>query len=362
MLNSGLKSSRDGPLLTRDDFFEFMEKHTTTQSAEGIDLGNYSYFVGMGRKCLKLFHKKEISCDFLASFLGIIDRLYTLVSNPEELKKFAMSINKGELLFRCLDPSICLKRITDAKPRSIIMSSGTLGNLEEWEANLKISFAQKISAESFITPHQLYAQIKPKSSNGVPFNFSYHGKQNDLQFQELATEFKRLEEFVTGGIVVAFSNYEIMEKALRHSTSLSKKVFFETKGGNVEAIFRQYSEEVAKSGAFLFIIMKGRFSEGINFADDLCRCLVVIGIPYLPAKDPSIVEKMGFIEEERSKSEASEWYARQSFRPLNQTIGRAIRNRNDYSIILLVDQRYLREDNQVHLSEWFKKCLRPSNN
>ena len=109
----------------------------------------------------------------------------------------------------------------------------------------------------------------------------------------------------------------------------------------------------------MFIIVKGRCSEGINFSGDLCRCLVVVGIPYLPKKDPAVTDKMNYLEANRSESQASEWYLRQSFRALNQTIGRAIRSRTDYAAILLYDQRYQREDNQSQLSNWFTQCLRP---
>jgi chromosome transmission fidelity protein 1 len=50
--------------------------------------------------------------------------------------------------------------------------------------------------------------------------------------------------------------------------------------------------------------MKGRFSEGINFANELCRCLIIVGIPFLPLKDVGVIEKMKFLENNRSKSEA----------------------------------------------------------
>jgi len=52
---------------------------------------------------------------------------------------------------------------------------------------------------------------------------------------------------------------------------------------------------LATSTAFLFIVMKGRFSEGINFTAELCRCLIVVGIPFLPLKDPAVVEKMKYL-------------------------------------------------------------------
>ena len=74
-------------------------------------------------------------------------------------------------------------RLNQCKPRSIILSSGTMGNLDLWESNLKISFPHKIATESFITDRQLYAQIRQRSESGVTFNFSFQGKQNDKQYE-----------------------------------------------------------------------------------------------------------------------------------------------------------------------------------
>ncbi len=75
-----------------------------------------------------------------------------------------------------------------------------------------------------------------------------------------------------------------MEKIVKFCTKLTKKVFYETKGSDVAKTFADYSQAAKDKGAFLFIVMKGRFSEGINFSDYLCRCLVIVGIPFLPRK------------------------------------------------------------------------------
>lgn len=70
---------------------------------------------------------------------------------------------------------------------------------------------------------------------------------------------------------------------------------------------------------------------------------------------------MKYLEDNFSRAEADLWYTEQSFRSLNQTIGRAIRNTEDYAAILLFDQRYLKEDNLKNLSKWFTSCLRSAN-
>ena len=42
-----------------------------------------------------------------------------------------------------------------------------------------------------------------------------------------------------------------------------------------------YKELCKKDGAILFCVARGKFTEGHNFSDDLCRGLFIIGVPNL---------------------------------------------------------------------------------
>jgi chromosome transmission fidelity protein 1 len=101
---------------------------------------------------------------------------------------------------------------------------------------------------------------------------------------------------VPNGVVVAFSTYELMQKCMDQCIGLKKSVFYEAKNENVDKIYSKYSEAARSSkGAFLFIVMKGKFSEGINFNDELCRCLIVVGIPFLPPNDYKVIRKKSYL-------------------------------------------------------------------
>ena len=44
-------------------------------------------------------------------------------------------------------------------------------------------------------------------------------------------------------------------------------------------------------------VMSGKLSEGINFSDDLARCIAVIGMPYPNSNNLILKEKMKLLSE-----------------------------------------------------------------
>ena len=47
-------------------------------------------------------------------------------------------------------------------------------------------------------------------------------------------------------------------------------------------------------GAVLLSVVNGKLSEGINFADDMGRCVVLVGQPFPNSQDPELRERLGF--------------------------------------------------------------------
>lgn len=89
-------------------------------------------------------------------------------------------------------------------------------------------------------------------------------------------------------------------------------------------------------------------SEGINFSDHYGRCVIVVGLPFPNAQDPVFREKLKFIvgpEQEHQNplqtAAGRAYYETVCMKAVNQSIGRSIRHKNDYSVILLVDGKYL---------------------
>jgi chromosome transmission fidelity protein 1 len=58
----------------------------------------------------------------------------------------------------------------------------------------------------------------------------------------------------------------------------------------VEETLTAYAKDAKNHGALLLSVIGGKMSEGINFADDMARCVVVVGLPYPDCTDPVLNE------------------------------------------------------------------------
>lgn len=99
-------------------------------------------------------------------------------------------------------------------------------------------------------------------------------------------------------------------------------------------------------------VVGGRLSEGINFKDELGRCVALVGMPYPNIMAPEIKTKMKFYDDSKpqikkdpsqlkslfgEKLSGQVYYENLCMKAVNQAIGRALRHKKDYASILLID-------------------------
>lgn len=181
---------------------------------------------------------------------------------------------------------------------------------------------------------------------------------------------------VPGGVVCFFPSYEYQRQVLTHwdksgllaRLAARKKIFQEPKrAGQVEQVLMEYSTCIKccsraggmVTGAVLFSVVGGKMSEGINFSDDLGRCVVMVGMPYPNIKSPELQEKMTYLDRTlpRVPGQAPAGKAlveNLCMKAVNQSIGRAIRHQRDFASIVLLDQRYARPLILAKLPAWIR--------
>lgn len=104
-----------------------------------------------------------------------------------------------------------------------------------------------------------------------------------------------------------------------------KQIFKEPRlSGQVEKMLSEYAaatKSKTSGGAILFSVVGGKLSEGMNFSDDLARCVIVIGMPYPNRNSPELVEKMAYLDRQFGGGSGAEYYENICLKSVNQCIG-----------------------------------------
>jgi chromosome transmission fidelity protein 1 len=210
-------------------------------------------------------------------------------------------------------------------------------------------------------------------------DFRHFSRSSNVIIDELGRSVLNLCSVVPKGFVVFLPSYKYESLIFQRwrttglLTQLEKKKSLHREPKNsrdLDAALTRYSDAVksSKSGALLFSVMGGKMSEGINFADDMARCVLVVGLPYPDVTDPVLMEKMKSLDNECSNAgigiSGQAYYQNLCMRTVNQSVGRAIRHANDYAAIILADFRYA-SDTRIWrgLPAWLRRgCDVPSQN
>ena len=155
------------------------------------------------------------------------------------------------------------------------------------------------------------------------------------------------------------------ESGSNHDQS-SQSQTSKSKVTQVDKTLKAYAEDISLGkGAVMLAVMSGSLSEGINFSDRLGRGVIVIGLPFPNPHSAEWKAKMDYITKKSSKrsqhnhipSAARDFYENACMRTVNQCIGRAIRHKNDYAAILLIDKRYSQSRINKKLPGWIRGNL-----
>lgn len=109
----------------------------------------------------------------------------------------------------CLNPSYVFKQLlsNDEKPRSIILTSGTLSPMKILQYDLNTEFKVKLVNEHFILDSQVFATIVSTDYQGNKFKFNFDNKDLNKSYKDLGRLVFRLNLTIKGGILMFFTSY-----------------------------------------------------------------------------------------------------------------------------------------------------------
>lgn len=287
--------------------------------------------------------------------------------------KMTSTVQRSKVVsYWCFSPNFCMRQLLEKNTRCIIMTSGTLAPMGPLISEMGIPVGVQLENPHIVKSDQVLVQVVGQGPDKELLVSNFQNRNNPKYLQSLGRTILSFCPLVPDGLLVFFPSYPIMEvcqKAWQESGVWSqiqrlKPIFVEPRGKNqfVKTMTEYYEQIKTRKGALFMAVCRGKVSEGLDFANENGRGVIITGLPFPPLKDPRVILKKRYLEDNRMKDRSllsgDEWYALEAARAVNQAIGRVIRHRFDYGAILLCDSRFANPRQQQQLSKWIQGHLK----
>ena len=356
------------------------EVSTDAENETGADLAIIDKVTKVLSQIYLLFKNYEKSkLEDAPPFTSTISHYKLLRKIPEK------SMDNLVLNLMCQNPGLCFKNINEQKPKSIILTSGTLTPFDSYESELETKFDVKYVGKHIIDNQKQLRSYFIKNAKNTELKFDYSNRDNEQMIRNLGKMMLNTFRLVPNGVLVFFPSYHLMNQYVNiwkkaddpnddNSTSTyeqfeeKKTICRESRDPEWQRFaYEKFLSDYNTKGAVFFGIYGGKLSEGIDFTDDMARCVINIGIPFPNLNDKRIKAKKEYIDKILKAQEnlenktkfltGREWYNSQAMRLTNQAIGRSIRHIHDYGTVILADKRWEVISNREHISDWVTQYI-----
>ncbi|XP_064555481.1 ATP-dependent DNA helicase DDX11 [Drosophila montana] len=305
----------------------------------------------------------------LRPFLAFLE---TLTSNAAD-GRVLLNPKTSTLKYLLLNPAEHFADIV-AEARALIIAGGTMQPTHELTAQLFAHCPERVVERfySHVVPADAVLPfVLTTGPTGAKLCFNYAQRASPAMLKELSMVLQNLCGVLPAGVVCFLPSYDYLDTVYAHleqSGALQrigqrKRIFRETagsgSGGGVEQLLQQYADAIGQTagGALLLSVVGGKLSEGLNFADDLGRGVIVVGMPYPNRTAPELKERMRHLDETLGSGAGNEYYENLCMKAVNQCIGRSVRHIRDYACVYLLDERYASARIQQKLPAWIAQHI-----
>ncbi|KAH8726391.1 hypothetical protein GQ44DRAFT_613571 [Phaeosphaeriaceae sp. PMI808] len=296
-----------------------------------------------------------------ATLIATYETGFLLILEPFE--SITATVPNPVLHFTCLDAAIAIKPVFE-RFYSVIVTSGTMSPLDMYPRMLNFNTVVQESFTMTLTRKTFLPMIVDRGNdqNQVTSQFEH---RNDLQVQRnfgtLLIEFCKL---TPDGVVVFFPSYLYMESIISAWQGMEildtvwkyKLILVETPDAQETALALETFRTACNNGrgAVLLCVARGKVSEGIDFDHHYGRTVLCMGVPYQYTESRILKARLEFLRETYRIKEA-DFLSFDAMRHAAQCLGRVIRGKDDYGIMVLADKRFNKKVTQ--LPKWIQQGL-----
>lgn len=265
----------------------------------------------------------------------------------------------------CLDASIAIAPVFE-RFRSVVITSGTLSPIDLYPRLLNFRPVVKRSLPMSTFRSCLLPLVVSRGSDQTTLSSSFTQRQDDNVIRNYGQLLLSIVRSVPDGVCGFFTSYSYMEHVIQRWNDMGlltqilahKLIYLETKDV-VETTFALDNFRRANDcgrGAVFLSIARGKVAEGIDFDRHYGRCVVLFGIPYQYTLSQTLRARLRYLRD-RYQIRDHDFLTFDALRQAAQCVGRVLRSKTDYGIVVLADARYGKADKRSRLPLWVQQFL-----
>ncbi|EAL90723.1 TFIIH/NER complex ATP-dependent 5'-3' DNA helicase subunit [Aspergillus fumigatus] len=296
-----------------------------------------------------------------ATLVSTYDKGFLLILEPFESE--TATVPNPVLHFTCLDAAIAIKPVFD-RFSSVIITSGTLSPLEMYPKMLGFPTVLQESYTMTLARRSFLPMIVTRGSDQAQISSSFQIRNDPgvvRNYGNIVLEFSRI---TPDGIVVFFPSYLYMESIISMWQGMGildsiwnyKLILVETPDAQESSLALETYRTACCNGrgAILFCVARGKVSEGIDFDHHYGRAVLCIGVPFQYTESRILKARLEFLRENYRIRE-NDFLSFDAMRHAAQCLGRVLRGKDDYGIMVLADRRFQKKRNQ--LPKWISQAM-----
>ncbi|KAJ8642962.1 hypothetical protein MRB53_004710 [Persea americana] len=302
-------------------------------------------------------------CDF-ATLVGTYTQGFSIIIEPFDERM--PHIPDPVLQLSCHDASLAIKPVFQ-RFQSVIITSGTLSPIDLYPRLLNFNPVISRSFTMSLTRDCICPMVLTRGSDQLPVSTKFDMRSDPGVVRNYGRLLQEMVAAVPDGIVCFFVSYSYMdgivnswnEMGILQDVMQHKLVFIETQDVVETTLALDNYRKACDCGrgAVFFSVARGKVAEGIDFDRHYGRLVIMFGVPFQYTLSRILLARLEYLRETFQIKEG-DFLTFDALRQAAQCVGRVIRSKADYGMMIFADKRYSRHDKRSKLPGWILSHLR----
>jgi len=311
---------------------------------------------------LEEYHSLQKVASF-ATLVATYEKGFLLILEPFETEN--ATVPNPVFHLTCLDPSLAIKPVFE-RFSSVVITSGTISPLDMYPKMLQFTPVVQETYMMTLTRNCFLPLVITRGSDQVAISSRFEVRNDPAVVRNFGSILIEYSKIVPDGIAAFFPSYLYMESIVAAWNDMGilnevwkhKLIFVETPDANETSYALENYRRACDNGrgAVLLSVARGKVSEGIDFDHNYGRAVIMFGVPYQYTESRILKARLEYLRDTYRIRE-SEFLGFDAMRNAAQCVGRVLRGKTDWGLMVFADKRYARADKRAKLPKWINQYI-----